>query len=230
MPVTQERRAICEPGFGRGNRGYGWRDGLRPFEDVIPPLGAHPGNPGPLAAAPRHFQHHLPVGVARGKNPERVTSRKIASSADHFLGLLRHRPPKQFQPGADSAGIAAGSMNPHRHPGHRTLVAQHDTRTIQSVDHHIQVAIPIEVPGRNALVHSQLAGAPDVGAILKTECAPVAEGDDGLLERGIEPGMLHQLAHKLFLAPCGIDAPRPRVLQGADSRGGVQILHIAPVP
>ena len=142
----------------------------------------HPGAPRHPPVAPGD----LDVGGARGSQGEgahRVIPGQVASSGDHLLGLDRKPLGRDPDLGSDAPRIAPGPAESYGQTGRGGLVAVELGRSIQRVEHQIEVAIAVEVGRSHALLDSRGIESPGLGDILEGEVSPIAEGRVG----GVEP-------------------------------------------
>ena len=97
----------------------------------------------PRAAAPAHFDDE--VGrAAGGKDSHRIVAGHVTTATDDFLALC-HRSAINFDFCSDALWIGRFAAQTHGESRRRGFIAVNQCRTVQTIDHDIQVAVIVQV-------------------------------------------------------------------------------------
>ena len=143
----------------RRERGrYDWLGlGLR-LVNLVQPVGLHVLQHRPRAGAPKHLES---VRLAREhrKNAQRIVAAQVPPTGHYFLRQDTY-PVGQANAGANTKPVAASPAQPHRHPWLAALVAVQPRRLVQVVDHHVLIAVVVEISQRHPVRHANVIEPP----------------------------------------------------------------------
>ena len=190
--VLENSRNVGEQrGFG-GDGGARRRLGSSLVHDAKG-VGLHVGQDAAAAAAPGDFDGQKIGQGARRKDAQRLIPGQVTAARDHLLALHRHRAAAHHDARSDALGVGRAPLQLHRHPRGRGLVLQQRGRRIEVVDHHVEIAIVVEIRHAHALGNGLLIEAPFLAGLGELQVAQVPEGKVRSLqlgEHGAQPQLL----------------------------------------
>ena len=128
----------------RRRLGQGRRLGRRVFfVNLVGVVRLGPGDNGSSAAWPSDLDREA-LRLAGREAPQRFVASEVTAAGDHFLRLLI-RPAANDDARADAACIAARAAQRHRHTGRGGIVAIEQRRLIETVHHHVLIAVIVQV-------------------------------------------------------------------------------------
>ena len=115
------------------------------------------------------------MGRTGRKDAESLVSGQVTATRNHLLGLS-HRTASDLDPRPDAGGIAAGALQANGQARRRAAVAQHSGRTVEHINHHVEIPIIVEVSKGHAVGKSALIEAPTLARIFKGQVPAIAKG------------------------------------------------------
>ena len=152
--------------------------GLR-FGDLVLAVRGRTVDHAALAVAPVHLNGHVRRGP-RGEGQRRVGAREVQPAGDDLSVLERDRTSEHTHAAADPSGIGRGPAQPHRDARRGGVVAKHGRRLAEAIDHHIEIAVAVEIGDRHAMrdVVAEIE-MPGFARVLERQVPAIAERDIG---------------------------------------------------
>ena len=93
-------------------------------------------------------------------------------------------------PGAHRAGVGRIAHQADRHPRRTGIVAQHQGGRAEAVDHHVEIAIPVQIARRHPVGNVHVGPeSPARSGVLEGQVTAIAEGAIGQRQRGELPSL-----------------------------------------
>ena len=156
------RMGVIEPAlpFGelgrsdRGDRDRNRRFGRdRGFLDLVAPLRLQPAQATDRTTAPAHLERLGRPGPPQGgENPLRRLSGEVSPAGDDLL-RLGHPTARPRHAGPDAVAIEATPLQPDGHARRHGVVAIQLGRSVECIDHDLQIAIAVQVGQGHAVRH-----------------------------------------------------------------------------